>query len=100
MEQTAPTKRPPRRQTRMGVVRSDVRDKTIRVETQRLVSHAKYGKYLRRRTVIQAHDERNEARAGDTVEIVSCRPLSRTKSWRLVRIVQREAGALPAGEGA
>jgi small subunit ribosomal protein S17 len=78
-----------RRPTRIGVVTSDVRDKTIRVEVAYSMRHPKYGKYLRRRTVLHAHDEKNEARRGDTVEVMECRPISKTKTWRLVRIVQR-----------
>jgi len=85
--------REPRLQRRIGVVRSDRRNKTIKVETGRLVPHAKYNKYLRRRTTLHAHDEKNEARAGDTVEIIQCRPISKTKSWRLLRVVRRSHGA-------
>lgn len=96
----APTPRQKRIPTRLGVVRSDVRDKTIKVETERLAPHHKYGKYLRRRTLLHAHDERNEAKIGDTVEIAACRPLSKTKNWRLVRIIQRSAGAVSPVEGA
>lgn len=86
--------RPPRaprgrRPMRIGIVTSDVRDKTIRVDVAYSMRHPKYGRYLRRRTVLHAHDERNEARRGDTVEVMECRPISKTKTWRLVRIVQR-----------
>lgn len=86
-------------QTRVGVVTGDVCDKTIKVQTNRLSPHAKYGKYLRRRTVIRAHDEKNEAKTGDTVEIAACRPISKTKSWRLVRIVRSFEGVAPAAGG-
>lgn len=79
------------RRTRTGVVRGDVRDKTIKVQIDRLVKHPKYGKYLRRRSVLHAHDERNEAHVGDVVEIMECRPTSKTKSWRLSRIVRKFA---------
>lgn len=85
-----------RRPTRIGVVTSDVRDKTIAVAVSYTVKHPKYGKYSHRRTKYQAHDERNEAAVGDTVEIAECRPISRTKSWRLVRIVHKA----PRGAGA
>jgi small subunit ribosomal protein S17 len=78
-----------RRPTRVGLVTSDARDKTIRVEVPFSVRHSKYGKYTRRRTVHHAHDEKNEARKGDRVEIMECRPISKTKSWRLVRIVEK-----------
>jgi len=77
-----------------GVVESDKRDKTRRVVVRFLARHPKYGKYLERRTVLQVHDEKNESHTGDTVEVVPCRPMSKTKSWRLVRIVQRA----PQGE--
>jgi small subunit ribosomal protein S17 len=81
--------RPPRRGTQVGVVTSTARQKTIRVTVAYSVRHAKYGKFLRRETSLQAHDERSEARSGDVVEVMHCRPLSKTKCWRLVRIVKR-----------
>ena len=73
----------------VGVVASDKSSKTRRVEIDRLVRHPKYGKFIRRRTVCHVHDENNESALGDTVEIVECRPISRTKRWKLVRIVGR-----------
>jgi small subunit ribosomal protein S17 len=80
-----------RRRVRTGVVQSDKADKTISVRIDRLVRHPKYGKLLKRTTVLQAHDERNEARQGDRVEITECRPISKTKSWRLSkRLTQRD----------
>lgn len=81
--------RPPRkaRPTRVGLVTSSKRDKTIRVECSYNVRHPKYGKYQKRRTVLHAHDEKNEARAGDVVEISACRPVSKTKHWRLLRVL-------------
>lgn len=86
----APAPRPhARRPTRVGVVTSAARQKTIRVTVAYLVRHAKYGKYIRRRTVLHAHDEKGECRRGDVVEIMQCRPISKTKRWRLVRIVRR-----------
>ena len=72
-----------------GVVASAKTDKTRRVEIPRLVKHPKYGKYIRRKTVCYVHDESNESREGDTVEIVESRPRSHTKRWELVRVVQR-----------
>lgn len=78
--------------SRVGVVESDKRDKTRRVVVNFQAKHAKYGKYLRGRSILQVHDERNESRTGDTVEVVECRPLSKTKRWRLVRIVTRSTG--------
>ena len=74
-----------------GVVQSDVRDKTIKVVVSFLVKHPKYGKYVRRRTTLHAHDPQNEARVGDTVEVMECRPISKQKSWRLVRVLSRVA---------
>ena len=72
-----------------GVVASDKGNKTIKVVVDYQMRHAKYGKYLKRRTVLHAHDEKNEAKEGDTVEIAECRPLSKTKHHRLLRIVQK-----------
>ena len=92
MAETSPTtaRRTHRRQM-TGVVQSDVRDKTIKVVVGFLVKHPKYGKYLRRRTTLHAHDPQNEARVGDTVEVMECRPVSKQKSWRLVRVLNRVA---------
>jgi len=70
-------------------VSSDRMDKTITVELERRFKHPKYKKYIRRHSKVHAHDERNEANAGDTVELMSCRPLSRSKRWILVRVVER-----------
>jgi small subunit ribosomal protein S17 len=75
--------------TLVGVVASDKGDKTIKVVVDYQMRHPKYGKYLRRRTVLHAHDEKNEAKEGDRVEIAECRPLSKTKHHRLVRIVEK-----------
>jgi small subunit ribosomal protein S17 len=55
--------------------------------------HPKYGKYVRRRTVLQVHDEHNQSHLGDKVEVRECRPMSKTKSWELVRIVEKRPGA-------
>lgn len=73
----------------IGVVESDKRDKSRRVVVPFSSKHPKYGKYLRGRTVLHVHDENNESRAGDRVEIEHCRPISKTKSWRLVRVVTK-----------
>jgi small subunit ribosomal protein S17 len=75
--------------TLVGVVSSDKGDKTVKVVVAFQTRHAKYGKYMRRRTVLAVHDETNEAREGDKVEIAECRPLSKTKHHRLVRVVER-----------
>src|SRR4051812_1658399 len=72
-----------------GVVASDKGHKTIKVVVEFQTRHPKYGKYLKRRTSFAAHDEKNEAREGDPVEIAECRPLSKTKHHRLLRIVER-----------
>src|SRR6185312_2166862 len=72
-----------------GVVASDKGNKTIKVVVEYQMKHPKYGKYLKRRSSLHAHDEKNEAKEGDTVEIAECRPLSKTKHHRLLRIVQR-----------
>lgn len=89
-----------RRRTFTGVVTSDKMNKTRRVEIPRLVKHDRYSKYIRRRTVCHVHDENNESHTGDTVEIMETRPLSKTKHWRLVRIVTRGPGGTPAPEPA
>jgi small subunit ribosomal protein S17 len=79
------------RRVAVGVVTSDKMNKTRRVEIPRLVKHARYGKYIRRRTVCHVHDETNQSRRGDTVEIMESRPISKTKHWRLVRVVAKAA---------
>ena len=73
----------------VGVVASDKGNKTIKVVVNYQMRHEKYGKYLKRRTVLHAHDENNEAKEGDTVEIAESRPLSKTKHHRLLRIVTK-----------
>ncbi len=87
---TSATRTP--RPTRIGLVTSDGRNKTIRVRVTYSVRHAKYGKMLRRESMLHAHDEKNEARVGDRVELMECRPISKTKSWRLVRVVEKAPG--------
>ena len=74
-----------------GQVVSNKMDKTIAVSIERVVRHPTYGKFIRRTTKLLAHDEKNEAREGDTVSITPCRPLSRRKSWKLLAIVERAA---------
>lgn len=75
--------------TLTGRVVSNKMDKTITVAVERLVKHPSYSKYVRRTTKLLAHDENNECKEGDTVAIAQCRPLSRRKSWTLVRVVER-----------
>ena len=72
-----------------GKVVSNKMQKTITVAVERLVKHPTYGKYIRRTTTLKAHDENNDCREGDVVMIEECRPLSRHKNWRLVRVVSR-----------
>src|SRR5436189_3451435 len=72
-----------------GGVASDKADKTIKVVVNYQTKHPKYGKYLKRRTVLHAHDEKNEAKLGDTVQIAECRPMSKTKHHRLLKVVQK-----------
>jgi small subunit ribosomal protein S17 len=75
--------------TLTGRVVSSKMQKTITVAVERLVKHAKYGKYVRRTTKLLAHDENGEGREGDVVHIAECRRLSSRKAWRLVRVVKR-----------
>ena len=82
-----------KRRTAIGVVTKDKMQKTRRVEIPRLVKHVRYGKYIRRRTICHVHDEQNESRLGDTVEIMETRPLSKLKCWRLLRVVTKSAQA-------
>jgi small subunit ribosomal protein S17 len=78
-----------RRKVRTGVVVSDAMDKTILVRIDRQVRHPLYGKTVRRSSKLAAHDETNDAHVGDTVRVVETRPLSKSKRWRLVEIVER-----------
>jgi len=97
-----------RKRVLVGIVTSDKTAKTRRVEVQRRERHPEYGKFVKKRTVCYVHDENNESHLGDTVEIIESRPLSRTKRWRLVKIVTRAPsrtlsnleGAVPGGEAA
>jgi small subunit ribosomal protein S17 len=79
---------PERSPRRVGIVESDARDKTRKVAIHYSVRHPKYGKYIRRRTVLQVHDEDNVSKVGDQVEVAECRPISKTKSWVLLRVVE------------
>jgi len=75
--------------TLSGLVVSDRMDKTITVKVERRVKHPVYGKFIRRSTKLHAHDEENECRLGDSVTVVECRPLSKSKTWMLKSIDQR-----------
>jgi small subunit ribosomal protein S17 len=76
---------------KIGVVESDARDKSRKVVIHYKAKHPKYGKYVSKRTILHVHDENNESSMGDLVEIVQCRPISKTKSWKLNRIVEKRA---------
>jgi small subunit ribosomal protein S17 len=93
-----PTQERGRRRVAVGVVTSDKMNKTRRVEIPRLVKHPRYGKYIKRRTICHVHDDQNASHAGDLVEIMETRPMSKTKHWRLVRIVTKAPTAAPAVE--
>ncbi|MBL8822555.1 MAG: 30S ribosomal protein S17 [Planctomycetia bacterium] len=86
------------RKVLMGVVTSDKMNKTRRVEINRLVKHARYSKYVKRRTVCYVHDEKNESHKGDIVEIEESRPLSKLKRWSLIKITKKATNVaeLPA----
>jgi len=77
------------RPVRQGKVVSDKMNKTVVVAVENLVRHPLYGRTMRRTTKFKAHDETNDCRVGDTVEITDCRPLSKEKRWRVSRIVER-----------
>ena len=77
------------RKTRTGVVRSNKMDKTITVTVERRVKHPIYGKFVKKTSSFHAHDEKNECSIGDVVKIMESRPLSKTKRWRLVEIVEK-----------
>jgi small subunit ribosomal protein S17 len=74
-----------------GRVVSNKMDKTVTVLVERLVKHALYGKYIRRSSKLHAHDENNSCNEGDVVRVTECRPLSKTKNWRVVEVVARTA---------
>lgn len=78
-----------RRKVRVGVVVSDRMDKTVVVAVERIMRHPLYGKTVKRTKKFHAHDENNECQVGDVVEIMETRPLSRTKRWRVSRVVQK-----------
>lgn len=77
------------RKTRIGVVTSNKMTKTITVAVERKVKHPMYGKFVKKTSSFHAHDEKNECSIGDTVKIMESRPLSKTKRWRLVEVVEK-----------
>ena len=72
-----------------AVVVSKSGDKSMKVAIDFKIKHPKYGKYVKRRTILSVHDEHNQSELGDVVEVTQCRPHSKTKSWRLVSIVEK-----------
>ena len=80
------------KRTVIGRVVSDKMDKTVSVAVERLIKHPMYGKYIRRTTKVLAHDANNECKTGDRVAISECRPMSKSKSWAVVNVVERAAG--------
>jgi small subunit ribosomal protein S17 len=77
------------RKSKLGVVSSNKMDKTITVNVERKVKHPLYGKFVKKSTKFHAHDEKNECSIGDTVKIMETRPMSKTKRWRLVEVVEK-----------
>ena len=101
MSTSSTTDRKAMQSTQVGEVVSDKRDKSCKVVVSYRRKAFKYGKYVRHRSTFQVHDPNNEAKLGDTVEIVPCRPISKTKSWRLLRVITRspdQVDAEPAQE--
>ena len=78
-----------RRKTRIGIVSSDKMTKTITVSVERKIKHPLYGKFLKKTNKFHAHDENNECNIGDMVKIMETRPLSKTKRWRLVEVLEK-----------
>jgi small subunit ribosomal protein S17 len=101
MAETNPTSPAPRSSIRVGVVTSTGGDKTIRVIVHSLMRHPIYGKYMRRTTKVAVHDPHNTAGLGDVVEIAPCRRISKSKSWRLMRVIRKGAADVetPADKG-
>src|SRR5256885_2377433 len=97
-EATSKTNSRHQRRTLVGVVTRDKMNKTRRVDVERLVKHARYGKYIKKRTICYVHDEKNESHAGDTVEIMETRPLSKHKCWRLIRVVTKAPAKVQLAE--
>ena len=77
------------RKERIGIVIGDRMDKTILVAVQRQIKHPIYGKFIKKTTKLMAHDERNDAKRGDSVRIMETRPLSKNKRWRLTEVIER-----------
>ncbi len=80
------------KRTVIGRVVSDKMDKTVSVAVERLIKHPAYGKYIRRTTKVLAHDENDECKSGDRVTISECRPVSKSKAWQVVSVVEKAPG--------
>ena len=89
VQETAATRK--NRKVRTGVVVSDKTDKTVTVQVERRLAHPLYGKGVKRTKRYHAHDEKNEYQVGDTVRIMETRPISKTKRWRVVELLERQA---------
>jgi len=89
MSEIANTEKRNLRKTKIGVVSSNKMDKTITVNVERKVKHPLYGKFVKKSNRFHAHDEKNECSIGDTVKIMETRPMSKTKRWRLVEVIEK-----------
>ena len=76
---------------KIGVVETDARDRTRKVVISYKAPHPKYGKFVSKKTVLHVHDEKNESKAGDIVEVIQCRPISKTKTWTLNKIIEKRS---------
>jgi len=88
-QENATQSSPKVQRSQVGLVVSDKMDKTVTVRLERRVKHALYGKYLTRNTKVHAHDADNDCNEGDTVRIAECRPLSKSKSWKVIEVIER-----------
>jgi len=86
--------------TKIGTIVSDKRDKSVTVAVDFQQRHSKYGKYLHRQQKFHVHDPQNQGKEGDRVQIARCRPISKTKSWRLVKVVEKAPAPLEHSEEA
>ena len=94
-DNTEQAKQRKKRRVAVGVVTSAHKTpKTLRVEVQYKIRHRIYGKYVRKRTILHAHDEKEEANQGDLVQLMECRPISKSKNWRLVKVIERSEEAI------
>jgi len=80
-----------KQRTLTGVVTGNAGDKSVTIMIERRIKHPVYGKYIKRSTRLHVHDETNECNQGDTIIVEQCRPMSKTKSWRLVKVIEKAA---------